>query len=235
MGLCNYISVAIFCAPVLNAFSEKTTSKELLFSVVVFFIVINFISVPSYAFFTYALVYLIGRLLSKENYRSYKLKINAGLFYWVTSVVIFLLVYIVLFRYLRVNQSAVVLHWPVGLVAYDYAAPLVILQAVSLFLFFSKVKFSSKFINWCATSCFSIYLIHMHPTIKEIGYRSITENLYNYPVCQHILYLLALILIVFFGSILVDQVRIVASKGCYAIVEKVELYTKRHLAKLIKS
>ena len=41
--------------------------------------------------------------------------------------------------------------------------------------------------------------------------------------------------IVFFGSILVDQVRIVASKGCYAIVEKVELYAKQHLAKLIKS
>ena len=224
-----------FCAPILNAFSEKTSSKELLFSIVVFFIVINFISVPRHAFFTYSLVYLIGRLLSKESKSSYKLKSNAGLSYWITTIIIFLLVYFVLFRYVGINQPAVVLHWPVGLLAYDYAAPLVILQAVSLFLIFSKLKFSSKFVNWCAVSCFSIYLIHMHPTIKEIGYRSFTENLYNYPVYQHILYLLALFVLVFFGSILVDQVRIIASKGCYAIVEKVELYIKRHLAKLIKS
>ena len=66
----------------------------------------------------------------------------------------------------------------------------------------------------------AIFLIHMHPAIKEIGYYSITESFYDLPVWQHIIYLLLLIIGVFFGSILIDKIRIVTSDTIYLILEK---------------
>ena len=105
-------------------------------------------------------------------------------------------------------------------IGYSYAAPLVILQAVFLFLVFARVQFTNRFVNWCASSCLAIFLIHMHPAIKEMGYYAITESFYDLSVWQHFVYLLLLIIGVFFGSILIDKIRIVASDTIYMILEK---------------
>jgi hypothetical protein len=169
---------------------------------------------------------------------------NSGKAYWITTILIFLLVFFFIFKTLNITDAAIVCNWPIGFLGYDYAAPLVILQAVFLFIVFAKLKFSSKFINWCAASCFAIFLIHMHPTIKQIGYYSFTENLYNYPVFQHIIILLGLMLAVFFGSILIDKLRIFISNRCYWLLSKVagllpaklfklETYLPKSLSKII--
>ncbi len=176
------------CAPFLNALAENTTKRELLLFIIVLFVTINFISVPRSSIFTYMLVYLIGRFLRKTNVET--VRFHSERAYLLTTTFIFIFVYFCLFRILHINNAATIGNWPIGFIGYDYAAPLVILQAVFLFMVFAKLKFSSKFINWCAQSCFAIFLIHMHPTIKQIGYYSFTENLYNYPVLQHIIILL---------------------------------------------
>ena len=103
----------------------------------------------------------------------------------------------------------------------DYAAPLVILQAVFLFIWFARLSFQSKFINWCAVSCLSIFLIHMHPAIKEIGYYNYTESLYSMPVLDHIWKLALLMFVVFFGSILVDKIRVFISSLIYSFLMNV--------------
>ena len=123
----------------------------------------------------------------------------------------------VLFRFLHVTDAAAMQGLFVG---YSYEVPLVILQAIFLFLVFGKMHLSSKFINWCASSCLAIFLIHMHPSIKEIGYYAITESFYNMPIWQHCIYLILLITGVFFGSILIDKIRIVISDFVYLIIEK---------------
>ena len=99
----------------------------------------------------------------------------------------------------------------------DYAAPLVILQAVFLFIWFARLNFLSRFINWCATSCFAIFLIHMHPkaNIAEFGYYNYTESLYSLPIFEHVWKLALLMFVVFFGSILIDKFRILISSVCY--------------------
>ena len=60
----------------------------------------------------------------------------------------------------------------------------------------------------------------MHPSISGIGYYAITESFYNMPVWQHCIYLILLITGVFFGSILIDKIRIVISDFVYRIIEK---------------
>lgn len=211
-----------FCAPPLNALAEKLSSRDLFLYIIVFFLVINFISIPQHALFTYALVYLIGRLLRKMNVEIYSLP--AGKAYWITTFFIFALTYFLVFRAFQITSAVRVTTWPIGFLAFDYAAPLVLLQAVFLFVFFARLTFQSKFINWCAASCFAIFLIHMHPTIKNIGYYGFTRSLYDFPVFKHIIILVGLIIAVFFGSIIIDKLRIFISNSCYSFIKIIASY-----------
>jgi hypothetical protein len=155
-------------------------------------------------------MYLIGRYISVSGSVKNK-RINPGLYYWLTTALIFVFVYIT-FKFLHVTGASKMQSLPWGL---SYAAPLVILQAEFLFIWFARLKFQSRLINWCAVSCLSIFLIHMHPAIKEIGYYGYTESLYSLPVFEHIWKLSLLMLVVFFGSILIDKVRIFISSIVY--------------------
>ncbi len=207
--------VLYFCAPFLNAFAEKSDNKQLLITILIIFIVKNFICrVPG--FLNFGLLYLIGRFLNKTQSVE-RLKGIFCKYYWITTVLIFTMVYI-LFRFVHITNAGVMQSLFIG---YSYEAPLVILQAVFLFLVFARMKFTSKFINWCASSCLAIFLIHMHPAIKYIGYYAITESLYSLPFFQHVGVLLLLIFGVFFGSIMIDKVRIIISEIVYLIIEKI--------------
>lgn len=219
-----------FCAPLLNAFADNASKRELFLYIVIYFCVLNFISIPREEVFTFALLYLIGRLLSKVEIDKITFHVRGA--YWFTTLLIFSLVYFVIYKAMHINNADVVCEWPVGFIGYDYAAPLVILQAVFLFLVFSKMRFKSKFVNWCASSCFAIYLIHMHPTIKEIGYYSLTESLYNCPPLQHYLLLFIVIITIFFASILVDKIRIIVSNGIYSLTYKIRGVLPNRLFKL---
>ena len=204
-----------FCSPFLNTFVEKTDNKHIFITILVIWFAEIFICRSS-GFLNYGLLYLIGGFLNKSQ-SVYKWKIKAGKSYWITTVLVFIFVYI-LFNFAHITTAKSMQNLFIG---YSYEAPLVILQAIFLFLVFARVKFSSKFINWCANSCLAIFLIHMHPSIKEIGYYAVTESFYNLPVWQHCACLLLLITGVFFGSILIDKIRIVISNIVYQILEKV--------------
>lgn len=210
--------ILYFCSPVLNVFAEKHSAKMLFAYVIVFVLALNLVSFTASSAFTYSVVYLIGRLLRKIKIES--VKIPAAILYWITTVTIFVNVYFVLFKMFNISSAEIVGKRPVGSIGYDYAAPLVILQAVTLFSLFSKIKLESKFINWCASSAFAIFLIHMHPTIKQIGYLSFAQNLYGYPVLTHIFILIILIVSVFVGSIIIDKFRIFVSSICYYVIER---------------
>ena len=45
-------------------------------------------------------------------------------------------------------------------IAYPYCAPLLIMNAVLLFVIFSKFNFRSKAVNWLSLSVFSVYVLH---------------------------------------------------------------------------
>lgn len=205
-----------FCSPVLNAFAEKHSAKELFVYIIVFVLALNIVSFTASSAFTYAVVYLIGRLLKKIKIED--INVPAGAIYLITSTITFVIVYFGLFKTMHINNAEVVGKRPVGTIGFDYAAPLVILQAVALFILFSKMKFNSRVVNWCASSAFAIFLIHMHPTIKQIGYLSFTESLYNLPGMKHIVVLTLFILTVFVGSILIDKIRMLLSNVCYSAI-----------------
>lgn len=85
----------------------------------------------------------------------------------------------------------------------SYVSPFMVLCSVSMFLFFSKLHFRSKVINWISASCLSVYLIHANTLVAPF-YRSLAGNEYregNY------LIFVAVIFGVFLFCVAVDQVR----------------------------
>lgn len=198
------------CAPLLNAFVERVSQKQLLGFIIILVISENLIT-RKYGFLNYCTMYLIGRYIANSNIIN-DLKIKAGRLYWIITALMFVLVYAT-FKLLHFDSVAMQ-SVPWGL---DYAAPLVILQAVFLLVWFARLKLNSSFINWCSVSCLSIYLIHMHPAIKQIGYYDYTESLYSVTVIEHVWKLLVLILVVFLGSILIDKIRILFSTIFYKL------------------
>ena len=203
-------------SPMLNALSEKLTSKELFLTIIVLY-ASEWLITRDCGSMNYGILYLIGRFIKKSNAVN-NLEIDATKGYWLTTILIFALVYCS-YSYLHITTAEKMCDFVFG---YSYSGPFVILQAVFLFLVFARMNFTSKFINWCSASCLSIFLIHMHPSIKYIGYYSFTESLYDLPVLQHIGVLLLLIISVFFGCILIDKIRIIISDAVYFLLCKIK-------------
>ena len=174
----------------------------------------NFVVRVNSGTLNFCLLYLIGRWISRTSLLQ-KIKFNPLYAYLIVSVII---TGIVLFLHVKLHLNATQMQS--FILGYSYSSPLVILQAVFLFLLFGKLNIQNRAINWCAASCLSIFLIHMHPTIKEIGYYSFTRSLYQQSFLEHLLILCALIIAVFIGSILVDKIRMVVSFLCEKTLTK---------------
>ena len=50
-------------------------------------------------------------------------------------------------------------------ISFWYCSPLLYVNAILLFMVFGRMKFTSKHINYCASSVFAIYLLHCQPYI----------------------------------------------------------------------
>ena len=213
-------------SPLLNAFSEKVSAKDHLVFIIVLFVAENFILTPftSNDLFNFSLMYLIGRLMYRTQALK-KLEVNPYIGYLLMTTLMCAIIYSLhLASFNRGNISS-------NPFASRYSSPFVILQSVFLFIIFGRITIKSRAVNWLAASCLSIFLIHMHPAIKQIGYYQFTENLYEKSVFDHILILTILMILVFFGSILIDKIRIFISKSCYNGV----MYIYRKLPQNIKS
>jgi hypothetical protein len=75
-------------------------------------------------------------------------------------------------------------------------------------LFFSKLHFSSKCVNWVAASALAVYLTHSNSYLAKYYDGTILRWTTELPYLQFILYCITLIVTVFYASILIDKVRL---------------------------
>ena len=102
---------------------------------------------------------------------------------------------------------------------YAYTSPVVILMCVLILLYFSKLSFQSKAINYVAASSFAVILVHGNPHIFPYTDRVI--NAYaSYGYWGGLGFVTIMNVCVFFAAILLDQIRIVCWK----------LFTSKHLS-----
>ena len=89
-------------SPMLNALAEKLTSKELLATILLLYISEWFIT-RDCGSLNYGIIYLIGRFMKKTDAVE-KLKVYATSAYWITTIIIFVLVYCS-YRFLHIRTD----------------------------------------------------------------------------------------------------------------------------------
>ena len=90
----------------------------------------------------------------------------------------------------------------------SYINPLVIIETVLIFLFFSKINFTSKLINFIAASSYSVYLLHIHGSVFEsIFGQGVTLIFDTYSGILCLLIMLSFCTVFFVLAIIIDQPR----------------------------
>lgn len=91
---------------------------------------------------------------------------------------------------------------------FTYINPLVIIESVALLLYFSKLNFTSRFINRVAASSFAVYLLHANPNILNGLFKETISFVYSSSAgVLTMLYILIFLLILFVASVLFDHIR----------------------------
>jgi len=104
---------------------------------------------------------------------------------------------------------------------YSYLSPLVILSSLYFFLFFTKLSFYSKSINWIASSAFAVYLLHCDPLFFDTHYLAPIKRWYiNDTMLVFLLHISILIIALFGGALLVDRIRIILWNKCLILYKQ---------------
>ena len=161
-------------SPALNAFVENASRKELGLTLILFYLYqtsYGFIIPGGETFFSsgYSPVSFIGLYLLARYVRRYRPHWSTFLPH--TDLAIYLLpallytaigLLIPYFAHDSIIYELVFRFWKHYIY---YANPLVVIGALYLLLFFSKLNFTSRFVNLCGASCFAVYLLHTHDSI----------------------------------------------------------------------
>ena len=200
--------VLYIMAPILNAYIEKSDKKAFERFLIIFFVIQTiasiFIAEGGTFLAGYSPISFIGLYLFARYFKLYYENNGKTSFFFTFLLCVFL------------NTLACISAPFIGIDYYTiinicimYTNPLNIIGALGLLLFFTKLEFKSKAINYVATSCFAVYLLHMHFCISDY-YIDTAKTLYNnFSGFEYIAYIVTLFIAVFIISIILDRIRIV--------------------------
>lgn len=189
-------------APVLNAYVERCTRRQLAVTILAFFsfeIYFGWFGASStiaggYSALSFIGLYLLARYL--RLYGNRLRKIGGGIFL-ASSALLFILLYLTkMYGIWMIDPSS-------------YIDPLMIASAAGLILMCSRLKIKhSAVINYIASSAFAVYIIHMNVGILEPLFNPIIRKIYAAEngiacVAEIFLFLVA----VFVACVIIDQPR----------------------------
>lgn len=206
-------------SPILNAFIETVNVRTYL-SVLVSFFLLEFtfgwmsnvagaVYNEGYSAISFMGLYLLARYLYKypTKFITFSIPQNIMLYF------LFSLLPILLFFLTKREFNYMA-----------YTSPFVISASVFFFMAFNKMKFSNKVINYLACSSFAIYLVHLHPLVKDhfiCLMRSAFEKLGG----MYILFAVSFAIILGLICMILDKVRIFVWKQ----ILKSDLIHRLHL------
>ncbi|MBP3566939.1 MAG: acyltransferase family protein [Paraprevotella sp.] len=189
-------------SPILNAFIETVNVRTYLSVLVLFFLlefafgwmsnVAGAVYNEGYSAISFMGLYLLARYLYKYPTKIITFSIPQNIMlYFLFSLLPILLFFLTKREF---NYMA-------------YTSPFVISASVFFFMAFNKMKFSNKVINYLACSSFAIYLVHLHPLVKDhfiCLMRSAFEKLGG----MYILFAVSFAIILGLICMILDKVRI---------------------------
>jgi hypothetical protein len=205
-----YIVLYVF-APILNAFVDNCSRKQLQYFLISFYVVQTiygfFINIgwfsSGYSPISFMGLYLLARYMRLYPcwFTKFKKSIDISL-YLLVSLITSLC-----------SLSMVYFFGKVGTVLFQNSCPLMIISSVYFFLYFTKISFQNNYVNWVSASCFAAYLVHCSPFIFYPYYINIIKCWFEKEsIAPFLLYTSGLIAFFFIFSILFDKVRIMVWK-----------------------
>lgn len=202
--------VLFLLSPVLNMFVEHATKKQfqiVLISYYIFHTIYGWMMDASVHFtmngttaLSFIGLYLLGRYLRLYPFRLIQLR------KWIDLLIYAVCAFVlVVFNLLLLSKGQTI---SVDGRLYSYASPIVIVASVFLLLFFTKLSFSSKAVNWIASSCFAVYLFHCNGFFFGQYYRELIPHLY-YETNYALVGVIAYVIIIYFVAVLFDKLRII--------------------------
>lgn len=211
-----YIGLYIL-SPVLNAFAEKSSRQQFEYLLIAYFcfqcalgwIVNSADFADGYSTASFIFLYLLAQYV--HIYHSDNIKRLPRFLYLTIFFAIAIIIAI----------SAFILEYN-GLGGfgrlYSYTSPTVIIMSLSLLIYFSRLSFRSRFVNWVATSSFSVYLLHNCLDFTIAKYKLAVQALYSsFSGVSCMLAIFAFVVAVYVVATLFDKIRIV----CWDISKKV--------------
>ena len=212
-----YIGLMLL-SPILNTFVAQTGEKNLLGVIVALLLMqsvfgwgVDHLKVSAgYSLFSFILLYLIGqyiRLYPETFATKGKTSLYLGIYLGIALLN-------ALIPYLASTLPLLFPSAPRNLgnngtitaITLAYSSPLNIIGALCLFIAFSRLKIQSHLINWVASSVLAVYLIHCNEHLIH-HFIAFVRQLSLYPTGTFLVYLVGFLIVVFIGSILIDQVR----------------------------
>lgn len=196
--------ILLLFSPLLNVFVDHSDKHQLQYFLIAFFVVQTLLGHKlewfsrGYSPMSFMGIYLLARYMRLYPSRITVLRKSTDLLLYL-GLVILLTLSAMFVIYTRIIDIGTL---------YAYSSPLVISCSVFFFLFFSKLSFSSRVVNWIAISAFSIYLMHCNPLFLSPIYLTYIREWYSLEICSflyHTIFFMSLIAVV---SILVDKLRL---------------------------
>jgi len=197
-----YIILMLF-SPYINKFlislNKQQYRKLLILMIAIFSILPTFLPIPTnndngYGIVTFVLIYSIAGYIRLFQNEFNKDKKNYLFKWFLCSLTVFMLS---LLSYKLINGSN----------AWGYNNIFNILSAMYLFLYFRNIKIYSEIINYLATFSFSIYIIHINPSITNLIYNELLHFDKYYNNNFILIYMFIASLNIFIGCILLELIR----------------------------
>lgn len=213
--------VLYLLSPILNAFVEKITEKQFLFFIIVFYLTQFYFQLffseifnSGYSVLSFCGLYLLGRYIAIIKFDLSK---KVAIFLTLGLTIIIAIIVIIISAVFNLDSLGVMQNIIFGFI---YNNPLIVLQSVCIFMIFKKITINNTFINYCGSSALAVYLLHMHPDIKNIYY-NYTQTLYSKPILVHIISLIFLFILTFVVSVLLDKIRIRLFERSYERIKQI--------------
>ena len=206
----------MFFSPILNAFINNNNRKTILIYTLLAIIIESYFGCvrpnthfginEGYSFIHFVIIYLIARSLSLFKDELFR---HSRLFYTIFFCCCSLITSLML--YFNINHTT------------DYCNPLVVLSAVSFFMIFAKGVFYNKYINTIAASTFAVYIVHRYNPIHDIMQSCDIWLFGNNNYFQYWLLSLPVLLVIFFGAILIDKIIDLYRKPILKCIDKLNI------------
>lgn len=200
----------LFISPLLNAYIEKSSTKQLWFYFILYagFQIILCTIIPVYNVFNwgYSVLSFMGLyVLGASIRRSYK-QLNHHIKRPLALYIAICAMEAGIFFILAVKWRVQILDSLAGAFTAYNSLP-VLLASFLLFLFFTRLSFRSRIVNYIAASSFAVYLFHMYPLLRCYYVRVCKYLFTNFDTWEYICLITLFIIGVYSFATVVDFVR----------------------------